>query len=145
MRRLASAVGAVTLAIAAATVGAQTQPPTPPEDNPGSGPVPPALSKECQTPGVTISGDVQLPNVTRALRLRKTIRILAIGASSKGGSKIAVTATKSKQRLLCALGRHFFAPWVLACRTEFLSAPRLLLADTKANAQVQPRSVRNKF
>ena len=48
-------------------------------------PQPPDLSRECQTPGITISGDVELPQVTRAIRLRKKIRIITIGASSKGG------------------------------------------------------------
>lgn len=52
-------------------------------------PAPPALSRECQTPGVRISGDVPLPSVTQAIRLRKTIRILTIGASSKGGKNAA--------------------------------------------------------
>jgi lysophospholipase L1-like esterase len=45
----------------------------------------PALSRECQTPGLTLSGTAALPNVTRALRERKVIRILTIGASSAGG------------------------------------------------------------
>lgn len=48
-------------------------------------PAPPALSRECQTPGVRIAGDVPLPRVTQSLRLRKVIKIMAIGASSKGG------------------------------------------------------------
>lgn len=48
-------------------------------------PVPPALSRECQTPGVRISGEAELPQVIQALKLRKTIRIVTIGASSKGG------------------------------------------------------------
>lgn len=46
---------------------------------------PPPLSRECQTPGVNISGEVALPHVTNAMRLRREIRILAIGGSSKGG------------------------------------------------------------
>ncbi len=48
-------------------------------------PTPPALSRECQTPGVRISGEVPLPRITQALRQRKSIKIMAIGASSKGG------------------------------------------------------------
>lgn len=40
------------------------------------------ISKECQTPGVEISGRVPLPNVQRALRDRKIIKILTIGGSS---------------------------------------------------------------
>lgn len=48
-------------------------------------PSPPDLSRECQTPGIRISGEVPLANVTTALRLRKIIKILTIGASSKGG------------------------------------------------------------
>lgn len=48
-------------------------------------PTPPALSRECQTPGVRISGDVALPRVIQALKQSKQIKIMAIGASSKGG------------------------------------------------------------
>ena len=79
MIRLAGALlcAALSLVPSAATV-AQREPAV-------EVPVPPALSRECQTPGVTISGEVPLHNVTNALRLRKSIRILAIGASSKGG------------------------------------------------------------
>ncbi len=61
------------------------QPGPVPEDAAAQAPVPPDLSRECQTPGVRISGDVPLPNVTRALRLRKVIKILSIGGTSKGG------------------------------------------------------------
>ena len=49
---------------------------------PAGDPQPPPLSKDCQTPGVTISGAVPLPNVQRVLKERKTIRIMTIGASS---------------------------------------------------------------
>ncbi len=63
-----------------------TSQPSPPTEDPGATlPMPPALSRECQTPGVTIAGDVPLHAVTQALRLRKVLKILAIGASSKGG------------------------------------------------------------
>jgi acyl-CoA thioesterase-1 len=58
---------------------AQGQPPAKGTDND------PALSRECQTPGLTLRGGAALPNVTRALRERKVIRILTIGASSAGG------------------------------------------------------------
>lgn len=64
------------------------QPPSfaaPPSDGSFGVPTPPALSRECQTPGVRISGDVPLPKVIQALRTRKVIKILTIGASSKGG------------------------------------------------------------
>lgn len=54
-------------------------------DPAGQPPVPPTISRECQTPGVRISGDIPLPNVTNALRLRRTLRIMTIGASAKGG------------------------------------------------------------
>lgn len=52
-------------------------------------PTPPAISRECQTPGVRIAGDIPLPSVTRALLTRKTITILTIGASSRGGKAAA--------------------------------------------------------
>ncbi len=48
-----------------------------------------SLSTECQTPGIRISGELPLPNVTQALRLRKIIKIMTIGASSKGGKTSA--------------------------------------------------------
>ncbi len=48
-------------------------------------PQPPAISHECQTPGITISGEIELPFVTRAIKARKSIRIVTIGASNKGG------------------------------------------------------------
>ena len=63
---------------------AQTEPQTGQPAEEGS-PAPPALSRECQTPGVRIAGDLPLPRVTQSLRLRKVIKIMAIGASSKGG------------------------------------------------------------
>ena len=53
------------------------------------GPQPLSLSTECQTPGIRISGELPLPNVTQALRLRKIIKIMTIGASSKGGKSSA--------------------------------------------------------
>lgn len=68
---------------------AQTAPAQQPPEEQAQGPAPPALSRECQTPGVRISGEVPLPSVTQAIRLRKTIRILTIGASSKGGKNAA--------------------------------------------------------
>jgi lysophospholipase L1-like esterase len=40
------------------------------------------ISKECQTPGVEITGAVPLRAVQRALKERKTIKILTIGGSS---------------------------------------------------------------
>ena len=80
------AVAVLTLADAA--TAQPTPPATPPAEEPGAAaPAPPALSRECQTPGVDISGDIALPNVTKALRLRKVIKIMAIGASSKGGKR----------------------------------------------------------
>jgi acyl-CoA thioesterase-1 len=94
---VAAVIGLATLAMAGApVVTAQTAPPpqiVPPSQSPlqpgqppeDSGPAPPALSRECQTPGVRIVGDVPLPRINQALRLRKFIKIMAIGASSKGG------------------------------------------------------------
>lgn len=49
---------------------------------PGSDAPEAPISKECQTPGVEITGAVPLPNVQRALKERKTIKILTIGGSS---------------------------------------------------------------
>lgn len=46
----------------------------------------PAISKECTTPAMTIRGDVPLPAVTTALRERKTVKILTIGASARAGA-----------------------------------------------------------
>lgn len=59
---------------------------------PAEGLQPPPLSRECQTPGISISGDIPLPHVTNAIRLRSSIRILAIGGSSKGGKSGADSA-----------------------------------------------------
>lgn len=44
--------------------------------------VAPALSKDCQTPGITVGGDMPLPAIERAIKDRKALRILAIGASA---------------------------------------------------------------
>lgn len=54
-----------------------------------SGSQDPSLLTECQTPGVKIAGDIPLPSVLRAMRERKVLKILAIGASSKGGGDAA--------------------------------------------------------
>jgi acyl-CoA thioesterase-1 len=52
-------------------------------------PDPPPLSKNCQTPGLNITGVKPLVNVQRALKDRKVIKILTIGASSSGGTNDA--------------------------------------------------------
>ncbi|MEJ2228411.1 MAG: GDSL-type esterase/lipase family protein [Alphaproteobacteria bacterium] len=44
------------------------------------------ISQECQSPGVTVSVNRPLPNTLKALRRRKVLKILAIGASGSGGS-----------------------------------------------------------
>ncbi len=44
------------------------------------------LSKECRTSTPTIAGTGRLPNTLKALKKRKIIRILTIGASSSAGS-----------------------------------------------------------
>jgi acyl-CoA thioesterase-1 len=67
------------LAAFMAFVSAHAQ--TPPAD-----PAPPPLSKDCQTPGVNISGLNPLTNVQHALKDRKVIKILSIGASSSAGT-----------------------------------------------------------
>ncbi len=63
---------------------AQTGLATPPV-LPAPGPGAAGISHECQTPGIRISGEFPLPNVTKALQSRKIIRILAIGGSRTGG------------------------------------------------------------
>lgn len=97
MKRSASHIGAAAAGVLALAMGmaesVRAQPvATPPqaaspaEEAPsGTGPVPPALSRECQTPGIRISGELPLPRITIALRQSKQIKILSIGASSKGG------------------------------------------------------------
>jgi acyl-CoA thioesterase I len=47
------------------------------------------LSKDCQTPGVKIGPDRPLPNTLAALRDRKVIKILTIGASASVGMDAA--------------------------------------------------------
>ncbi|MGE0630174.1 MAG: SGNH/GDSL hydrolase family protein [Hyphomicrobiaceae bacterium] len=77
--------------IAALTsVGAAQAPPPPVQPNhplqlPSSPPNELQYSRECRTPGLTMSGHTQLPAVARALRERKPLTILTIGASSSGG------------------------------------------------------------
>lgn len=66
-----------TQAEAGATLAQTAQPPSAPAD-----PSPPPLSSDCQTPGVTISGAIPLPNVQRALKETKVVKIMAIGASA---------------------------------------------------------------
>lgn len=46
----------------------------------------PPLSKDCQTPGITVGGDMPLPTIERAIRERKVLRIMAIGASASHAS-----------------------------------------------------------
>jgi acyl-CoA thioesterase I len=55
---------------------AQSATPTPEE---------PPLSKECQTPGVKLVLDKPLPHTLAALKERKVIKILTIGASASAG------------------------------------------------------------
>lgn len=69
--------------IAAAVVPLRSQTDAAPAEQ--APPQEPQLSRECQTPGLVMSGGVSLPNVTKAIRERKVIKILAIGASAKGG------------------------------------------------------------
>jgi acyl-CoA thioesterase I len=60
---------------------------------------PSPYSPECQTGGSAIAGEQQLPNVTAALEKRKTIRILAIGASA-GRRQARGSYTEQIERLL---------------------------------------------
>lgn len=48
-------------------------------------PAEPPVSNACQTPGLNVTGEVPLPNVQAALKDRKVVRILEMGASSKAG------------------------------------------------------------
>lgn len=54
-----------------------------------SPPEPPALSKDCQTPGITIGGEISLPTIEKAIRERKTLRILTIGGSASHANTVA--------------------------------------------------------
>jgi lysophospholipase L1-like esterase len=54
-----------------------------------SPPLPGALSAECQTPGVTVVTERPLPAALAALRDRKVLKILAIGASASAGMSAA--------------------------------------------------------
>jgi hypothetical protein len=63
---------------------AQAQAPA--ADSPPTPPLPELpLSRDCKTPGLEMKGNTPLPNVARALKERKVVRILAIGGSSSGG------------------------------------------------------------
>ena len=72
---------AATLTVALSMVEAHAANDAPPVSEP-SGQTP--LSSDCQTPGVTITGSVPLPNVQKALKERKEIKIMTIGASGSG-------------------------------------------------------------
>jgi acyl-CoA thioesterase I len=58
---------------------AQSQPQSPPAESE-------AFSKDCQTPGVKVVLDRPLPHTLAALRDRKVIKILTIGASASPGA-----------------------------------------------------------
>ncbi len=105
--RVTSAIAACALGLAAvlpsaspsarAQSGLATPPalPAPVAGAPVAGPQvaePPVagISRECQTPGIRVSGDLPLPQVTKALQSRKIIRILAIGGSRAGGGRASV-------------------------------------------------------
>ncbi len=53
------------------------------------------LSKECQTAAAAIAGTGRLPNTLRALKERKVINILTIGASSSAGGDPAASGYQS--------------------------------------------------
>ncbi len=57
----------------------------PPGQLPTAAPPELQVSSGCRTPGLSTAGDIPLPNVSRALKLRKVITILTIGASASGG------------------------------------------------------------
>lgn len=81
---------AATLAVGVATVAAQAANDAPPvlEPTPAPTQTPAAavspVSSDCLTPGITITGSVPLPNVQKALKERKQIKIMTIGASGSG-------------------------------------------------------------
>lgn len=68
------------LMLTAAAFGQDSVPPSPPP--PPASTVPAPYSKECQGGTAPIVTESPLPNVKAALQMRKTIRILAIGASA---------------------------------------------------------------
>jgi lysophospholipase L1-like esterase len=74
-RVIAALLVAPVLVAAGGPARAQAQPPG----------TEPALSRECQTYGVSVTGTTPLPNSERALRERKVLRILAIGAAPARG------------------------------------------------------------
>jgi acyl-CoA thioesterase I len=110
VRRLAAIrLACALLAASPVFAAAQSAPPPPAgapsqspqqSDDAASAPQPPALSRECQTPGINISGDVALPRITRAIKLRKSIKIVTIGASSKGGK---LTSEDGYQQIIEAM------------------------------------------
>jgi acyl-CoA thioesterase I len=59
--------------------------------SPPAAPVGPELSKDCQTPGVNISGEKPLPNVLRALTEHRILKILMIGGSDSTRTKTTGT------------------------------------------------------
>lgn len=67
-------LAAMTAAMMLAAAPVHAQAPAPGEALP--------LSKDCQTPGVTVGGDTPLPAIEKAIRERKVLRIMAIGASA---------------------------------------------------------------
>lgn len=76
--------------IAGAAWSAHAQ--TPPEVAP--------LSKECQTPGLAIGGDMPLPAIEKAIKDRKVLRILAIGASASHVPSVRRGYTGLMERIL---------------------------------------------
>jgi lysophospholipase L1-like esterase len=76
----AAAVGLIAVWLLAAAAAAQgTAPP------PGRAPLPAPFSRDCQSANTADLSSSPLPNVAKALRERKTLRILAIGASPSSG------------------------------------------------------------
>jgi lysophospholipase L1-like esterase len=78
-QKLAAAVAGILIAGLLAAGGEEAAPPAPPT---GTTPVPAPLSPDCQGGTTEIVTASPLPNVTAALQKRRTIRILAIGASA---------------------------------------------------------------
>lgn len=58
------------------------------------------LSKECQTPGLAIGGDMPLPAIEKAIKERKVLRILAIGASASHVPSVRRGYTGLMERIL---------------------------------------------
>ena len=79
-----TAAGACVVVGFALHAAAQTAAPSPPAATPP--PVPPQASVECRSPDSGTPGDIALPAVANALREKRQLKILTIGASGSAGA-----------------------------------------------------------